>query len=445
VNRTAGGLAKDAFRGGQAPATLFLGGQYGRALKDLAQALAAPDSPALVLLTAPDGCGKSALLDRLVEDLDDNRLTSRVRGQFEGPEDFLLAVLVGFGFEETRATRPQLRNILQTFILHQSQQGSRSVLVVEDTPSLRPQVLAELLWLAQLTHEGLAAIDIVMSGLPGLERIVSAPAMGALTTRRRQLVELQPMDVDETTAYIRHRLSISGVPDPERFFEEDAVSLVHDLTGGIPGLVDTLCETAITCAAAADEPRVAAASVTAAAGKLQQVSVGGVTRVQGSRSSDAKAVSGDEFGHLVVTQGGKVVSEHKIRKNRVLIGRRSENDICLDYPTISAYHAMLLKDADGWVLIDLHSTNGTRISSRSIRQQRLRGHETFSIANLEVRCSGLSRPHGRSNPTPHAQSARQPSPANPVQQEDHGATMLRLEDDPPAPARKAPGIDEDSG
>jgi type II secretory pathway predicted ATPase ExeA len=433
------------FRGGQAPATVFLGGQYGRGLEDIKQALAAPGEPALVLLTAPDGCGKSTLLGRLVEDLDEARLTSRVRGPFEGPEDFLLAALVGFGFEETLATRHQLRHILQAFLLHQVRQGSRPILIVEDTPSLKPQVLAELLWVAQLTHDGPAVVDIVMSGLPGLQRIVSAPAMSALATRRQQLVELQPMDVEETAHYIQHRLSVAGVPDPEGVFEMDAISLVHDLTGGIAGLVDTLCQTAIACAASTDEAHVVATAVTAAAGKLQQVSVGGVPRVQGSRRSDTKAVTGGESGHLVVTQGGKVVCEHQIQTDRVLIGRRPENDVRLDYPTVSAYHALLLKDSDGWVLIDLHSTNGTMLSSRSIRQHRLRGHETFVIANLEVRCSGLSRPRGRPEPTPSATpQASQPATASPGQEEDHAATMPRLEDDPPIPAGKTPERDPDS-
>ena len=108
MNTDALSLAKDAFRTGLVPANIFLGGQYGRGLDGLKQALAPSDSPALALLTAPDGCGKSVLLGRLVADVDETRLVSRIRGRFDDPEDFLVAVLVGFGFDESGSSRSQL-------------------------------------------------------------------------------------------------------------------------------------------------------------------------------------------------------------------------------------------------------------------------------------------------------------------------------------------------
>jgi hypothetical protein len=368
-----------------------------------------------------------------------------VRGRFGGPEDFLVAALAGFGFDESGSSRSQLRHILQAFLLHQCQQGARPVLVVEDTPSLTPKVLAELLWVAQLEQDGRAAADIVLSGLPGLERIATAPAMGALSRRHQHLLELQPLYVDETSAYIRHRLSVAGVAEPDGLFAEAAISLIHDLTGGIPGLVDTLCETAIACAASADEPRVSAVSVQAAAGKLQQVSVSGVTRVQGSRRSDSKAVASSELGQLVVTDDDKVICEYSIRKERVLIGRRPENDVRLDFPTVSAYHALLLKDADGWVLIDLHSTNGTHVRSRPIRQHRMRGDETISIATLRITCSGLAHPSVKTGPAAGRRAAHEPLPTpQDIQQDDHAATVTPQDATAPDLSGNSPAPDKET-
>lgn len=422
-------LSRAPFSAGDDPASAYLCDDYQRVLASLQGALSNSARDVVVLLSAPDGFGKSTLLGRLVADVATARLCSQVRGRWSDPAEFLRAVVLGFGFDECTASHAQLRHILDVFLTHQSGNRRPPLLIIEDAQNLKPQVLAEVQWLAAVNVGERAALDMVLSGPPGLDRIVAAPAMGLLAARRRQIVEIRALGEVETCAYIRHRLKQAGALDGDRLFTANAVKLIYHRTGGIPGLINTLCETAMSCAGAAGQPRIDADMVESAAGKLQSVSEAGARLVQGTRGTDSKVVKNGELGRLVITRDEQYLSDYSIQQERVLLGRKPDNDLCLEGDAVSAHHALLLLDADGWLLIDLQSTNGTYIGKQRVRQHRLLEGEVIRIADLNLRCQQLYVPE-----------RRRPA-SDPVADEPDTARLPSgVEEDAASPARPRPRL-----
>lgn len=422
-------LSRAPFSAGDDPASAYLCDDHQRVLASLQGVLSNPERDVLVLLTAPDGFGKSTLLGRLLAETGSTRLCSQVRGRWSEPAEFLRAVVLGFGFDECTASHAQLRHILDVFLRHQSGHRNPPVLVIEDAQNLKPQVLAEVQWLAAVTAGERPALDMVLSGPPGLERIVAAPAMGLLAARRRHVVQIRALGENETCAYIRHRLKQAGALDGELLFTADAVKRVYRHTGGIPGLINTLCETAMSCAGAAGQPRIDVDMVESAAGKLQTVSEAGARLVQGTRGTDSRVVKNKELGHLVICREDEYLSDYSIQQERVLLGRKPDNDLCLEGDAVSAHHALLLLDADGWLLIDLQSTNGTYVGKQRVRQHRLIEGEVFRIADLHLRCQQLYVPE-----------RRRPAPDPGTDQPDTARLPSGVEEDAGAPTRPRPRL-----
>lgn len=382
---------------------VYVGREHEPAVATLGRALAGSNT--LTLVTAAAGCGKSTLVGRVLAELDEGSRWSLVRGCWTEPSDFLRAVALGFGLEEPTATHLQLRQILEVLLTHQGRHKPLPALVVEDAQKLKPQVLEEICWLASLRVDELAAMNLVLAGSYELIRIVEAPAMQSLAGRRRLLVDIRPLDLEETREYLRHRLASAGSMHARQAFADDAVAAIHGLTGGIPGLINTLAETSMVCAAAAGRSHVTGAIVEDAAAKLHRVSESGMVRVQGLRSTDTKAKKGatvvrseaisgpvtaaraeEETGRLLVTFDGKLVMDRRITTKRVMIGRSPENDVHLDVRGVSRYHALLVLNPDGWRLIDLQSLNGTFIDTTPVRQRQINNNDVFQIAGLQIRC-----------------------------------------------------------
>jgi type II secretory pathway predicted ATPase ExeA len=391
---------------------VYVGKEYQPALGTLSRALASTNT--LTLVTGAAGSGKSTLIGRVLADLDQETRWSLVRGCWTDPADFLRAVALGFGLEEPTATQQKLRQILEVLLTHQGKRKQTPALIVEDAQNLKPMVLEEICWLASLKTDEHSALNVVLAGLPELVRIVEAPAMHSLADRRRLLVDIRALSVEDTGEYICHRLASAGSMHARLTFDDAAVALIHRLTGGIPGLVNTLCETAMVCASAAGQARVTAPIVEDAANKLHRVSEAtGAVRVQGLRSTDTKAMKGakavavkaetarklpeeprldEELGRLLVTYEGKLVLEHRITTSRVMIGRSPENDVHLDVRGVSRYHAMLLLTPDGWRLIDLQSLNGTFVDAEPVRQRQITNNDVIQLAGLHIRCLRKTTP-----------------------------------------------------
>ena len=133
---------------------------------------------------------------------------------------------------------------LNQFLLEENHAGRIPVLVIDEAQNLSGDVLEQIRLLSNLETETEKLIQIVLAGQPELTQVLSRPELRQLNQRvavRYRLTPLAPLDCRE---YICHRLKVAGRPDAE-LFSPAATRRVHRLTGGVPRLINLLCDRAL--------------------------------------------------------------------------------------------------------------------------------------------------------------------------------------------------------
>ncbi|MFO0450933.1 MAG: FHA domain-containing protein [Pseudomonadota bacterium] len=171
-------------------------------------------------------------------------------------------------------------------------------------------------------------------------------------------------------------------------------------TGGVPRLINTLCDTAMMSAFAIDKDTVDVAEVQAAIDELQWVEYSSRTNRMSRVDLHVpvlRPVSPETvLGRLQVTTEGRTVAECELRPGRFIVGRTPDNDLQLDSKYISRHHCQLTVTADGVLVEDLNSTNGMYLEGRRVRRHLLHDGDVVVVGKHELRYSdeGVVRTRG---------------------------------------------------
>jgi type II secretory pathway predicted ATPase ExeA len=221
-----------------------------------------------VVITGEIGCGKTTLIQKLLSELDKNVVVAKVFQTQLDEVEFLQAVLVEFGFNPFNAKKVELLDMLNTFLIEQFLQGKQIVLIVDDAHNLSTSVLEEIRMLAGLETRKEKILHVILVGQPQLNEMLDHPEMEQLMQRVKLRYYIRALSVQELGAYIRHRLSIVGAAN-RTLFPPETLPYIYKYAGGIPRLINTLCDTTLTCAYADNLPKITAEVVEAAAKELQ--------------------------------------------------------------------------------------------------------------------------------------------------------------------------------
>ncbi|HEX9812787.1 MAG TPA: AAA family ATPase [Burkholderiales bacterium] len=208
-----------------------------------------------VVITGEIGCGKTTLIQKLLSELDQNVLVAKIFQTQLDEVEFLQAVLVEFGLNPFNAKKVELIDMLNTFLVDQFQQGRQLVLVVDDAHNLSSKVLEEIRMLSGLETKKEKVLHVILVGQPQLNETLEAPELEQLLQRVRLRYHLRSLSEGDTKAYILHRLFVAGATDGE-LFSPATWSVIYKYTGGLPRLINTLCDTALVCAYADSQPKV---------------------------------------------------------------------------------------------------------------------------------------------------------------------------------------------
>lgn len=220
-----------------------------------------------VVITGEVGSGKTTLLQKLISELDDSIKVAKIFQTQLDDVEFLQAVLVEFGLNPFNAKKVELIDMLNQCLLDHFGKMKQLVLIVDDAHNLSPKVLEEVRMLSGLETRKQKILHVILVGQPELNERLEGPGMEQLLQRVRLRFHLKPLSEDEMTAYIDHRLRIAGAN--QRLFTADAMPVIFKYTGGVPRLINTLGDTALTCAYADEQKEVNAATATAAIKELQ--------------------------------------------------------------------------------------------------------------------------------------------------------------------------------
>ena len=337
-----------------------------------------------VVITGEIGSGKTTLLQSFLSELEDDVVYAVVSQTQLTAKQFLQATLTEFGFKPFEKPKVELLDMLNMFLIEQYGSGKKVVLIVDEAQNLSKKVLEEIRMLSGIETHKEKVLRIILAGQPELRETLDSPSLKQLVQRIRLRFHLGPLDKRELQEYVNHRLTIAGRDDGE-IFDDDCFDLIHRYAGGVPRLVNTLCDTAMLCAFAASKDKVDNDDIMSAVNELGWPEHESNTGVFGPVRNIA-------LGHgktphvtqIEVRSDGETVSVQSFPPGRIIVGRSPDNEIYIKSKFVSRHHAQLVSDDDGCVLEDLNSTNGVFLNDKQIKKYRLRDGDVISLGVCQL-------------------------------------------------------------
>ena len=224
------------------PDYLYLGHAHRETLDSLRYGI--ESRAGFIVITGEIGAGKTTLLQSLLRRLDERIVVARLVNTTLDPRELLEAILLDFGLETAGKTKPQLLHDLGQFLVEQRQQGNRALLVVDEAQNLSLAALEEIRLLSNLETEKSKLLQIVLAGQPNLRQTLALPGLEQLRQRIAVSYHLRPLDAHDTATYINARLAHAALSEPLTF-PRDAAEEVFRRSGGLPRLINVICEAAL--------------------------------------------------------------------------------------------------------------------------------------------------------------------------------------------------------
>ena len=184
-----------------------------------------------------------------------------------------------FGFKPFDKKKVELLDMLNMFLIEQYSTGKKVILVVDEAQNLTEKVLEEVRLLSGIETQKEKVLRIIFAGQPELKETLASPSLKQLVQRVRLRFHLGPLDRTDTRAYIEHRLAVAGRGDG-KLFADDVYPLIYRYTGGVPRLINTLCDSALLVAFADGKKSITAEDIEGHRGR---------TRLDRTRRHDRRA------------------------------------------------------------------------------------------------------------------------------------------------------------
>ncbi|HEX3845040.1 MAG TPA: AAA family ATPase [Steroidobacteraceae bacterium] len=376
------------FRLSPDPQFLYLSKQHARAKAYMESTIWFTDG--FVVITGEIGAGKTTLIESFLKEIQSDVVVAQINQTQVSAIDFLQAILVQFGFSPFKMKKGEIIATLNNFLIEQYAAGRKVLLIVDEAQNLSLRVLEEIRLLSGVETTKEKVLRIILAGQPELNAKLDAPELVQLTQRVRLRFHLTALSEAETRGYIQHRLEVAGAGDRE-IFAEDTFAEVFRFTGGVPRLINTLCDTAMMAAYAADRESVSMVDIESAVSELQWVEFAARTQQQiraatelalpRMRGTDQALPS---LGRLLVATDGRTVQEIPLTQGRIIVGRTPENDLQIDSRFVSRHHCQIMTSANSCVIEDLNSTNGIYVKSRRVRRHYLNDGDVVLIGKHEL-------------------------------------------------------------
>lgn len=378
------GLSENPFRMTPDPRFLYLSPAHSRAMAYMEYTLWNRDS--FVLITGEIGSGKTTLIQNLLSELDANNVTVANIYQTQlDPTEFLQALLVEFGFKPYRAKKVELLNTLNQFLDEQHRKGKQVVVIVDEAQNLNREVLEEIRMLASLEVHKQRMMNVVLCGQPELNDLLEREHLEQLSQRIRLRFHIRALGDDEILPYIQHRLKVAGAANPD-LFAESLVPFINQYTGGVPRLINTLCDTALLGASIDEEKEINLERLESAIDELSWVPYAERRIQQRAAKTDDAAQSQlvSRRPRVIVKLDNLLLGEYTLDKPYMVIGRVHTSDIRLEGTRVSSVHAMLYTTDKDCYLFDTHSTNGTFVNGKRVVRHKLKHGDTFEVTKKYV-------------------------------------------------------------
>src|SRR6187401_1868473 len=245
-----------------------------------------------VIIRGEIGSGKTTLIETFLKEIDKDVVVAQLNQTQVSPIEFLQTMLAQFGFSPFKMKKAELITTLNSFLIEQYAAGRKVLLIIDEAQNLSQKVLEEIRMLSGIESTKEKVLRIILAGQPELNEKLDSPELVQLTQRVRLRFHLGALSREDLRSYVKHRLEVAGAEGRE-IFAEDTFPELYKYTGGVPRLVNTLCDTAMMAAFNEDRDFVTPADVASSINELQWSEFAVRASAVAARSANGSQTSGD--------------------------------------------------------------------------------------------------------------------------------------------------------
>ncbi len=224
-----------------------------------------------IQITGEIGAGKTTLSRMFLSQLGGQVHTSLVFNPKLSELELLEVIVEDFGLKPKARRRKECFDILNRFLLDETEKGFNAVVIIDEAQLLSPKALEQIRLLSNLETTTRKLLQIILMGQPELNDLLTRPDLKQLRQRITVRYHLPELSREEVGQYLSHRLNVAGAS--ENFFTADAIQRIYELSSGIPRIINVLADRAMLAAYAKNALPVDALLVECAEADLQGATV----------------------------------------------------------------------------------------------------------------------------------------------------------------------------
>jgi len=238
------GLAEKPFSITPDPRYLYLSGRHAEALAHLVYGI--NEAGGFIQLTGEVGTGKTTTIRSLLARAPKSAEIALILNPRLSAAEFLRSLCeeLGLGVDDSHDDDTKnLVDLLNRYLLRAHAAGRRVVLVVDEAQNLAPDVLEQVRLLTNLETETQKLLQIILIGQPELRKLLAREDLRQIAQRITARFHLDPLSREETYAYVRHRLRVAGATTD--IFTHAALRELYRVSGGVPRVINIVCDRAL--------------------------------------------------------------------------------------------------------------------------------------------------------------------------------------------------------
>ena len=239
------GLKEKPFNVTSDPNFLFLSRVHKEAFSHLLYGIR--ERKGFLEITGEVGAGKTTLCRALLNQLDRDTKSAFLFNSTLPELQLLQAILEDFGIAVERRNKGALLRQLNNFLIEELSRGNNVILIIDEAQNLKPAMLEEIRMLSNLETDKEKLFQIILVGQPELKNKLNSPSLKQLKQRIGVRFHITPLENDEVGQYIYHRLQVAG-SNGRIHFAPDAIDYIYRFSGGIPRLINLVCDKALLAA-----------------------------------------------------------------------------------------------------------------------------------------------------------------------------------------------------
>ncbi|MEM8500618.1 MAG: AAA family ATPase [Pseudomonadota bacterium] len=224
------------------PGYLFMTAQHKDALATLLYGASAEGG--FALLTGEVGTGKTTLIRALLQQLPDNTDIALVLNPAMNPIELLATICdeLKIEYNVEQQSLKHLTDKLHQYLLDSYARGRSAVVLIDEAQHLQTDALEQIRLLTNLETDTRKLLQIILVGQPELDEKLRETELRQLAQRITARFRLGPLSIEETTAYIDHRLQVAGLSAQQPLFPAKTIQRIHQVSEGYPRLINILCD-----------------------------------------------------------------------------------------------------------------------------------------------------------------------------------------------------------